>query len=932
MTEESHNLEHLLAKLRHENQGAVITNILDRSTTPTVIVNQDWIIIYANHQALSELAVSSGSPIGKPLRIIPPLELPCPHSAWLTFAADLSEMVFVSTQWEGQLAFFLNIRPVVRLESPSFEKNGSPIRQPESWQTWADAKGELVYVSSEIKSITGYNPVEFQQNPSYLEKIVAEDDKQSFLAHREAEQNLDHPLQIDLHIHTASGEIKIVRHTCQPIFDHTGYRIGRHNNYQDITEFQHSLSQVDRSPQILDVVSLAVQQFSGSDWKSLLTDVLSRLGEAAGADRVLLLANVQMQGSIVIRRKYGWQDSNLPPQLTINEYKTGPLNVSGLVEWEKQLRLNQPVQGHIRQLPHRQQAAFQVLNILSTLIIPIFVGQEWWGVLQFDTLRGEKTWTNHEVRALQSAGNLIGATLQREQLEEEIKKLIFVERRRSEISLSIHQIGLTLNSVLDAEVVLDRLPDLIGPVLKFDTFMIWLLTNGDRLARARIISHRHPGDYADLRTTRQPILHLSRVPTLSAMAQNRQPMVIPNVTAEPTWVNAENHPSAQTWVGAPLLADERLIGFVTLSQQSPGGYTSEDAQILAAICLQAGRAWINARMFDDVAETLVSEQRLNEITQIIASSLDLPTVLQNILQLTIQLVSADAGTLALLSPDKKILQITNLYNLPDSFAQRKLTREQGVAWTIIDNKTSIFIDEYGDLPKAIPYWVSIGLHAFLGVPLIAGNEVLGTLNLYKVTPHRVFREHDRILAEMVARQAGITIQNARRYEEAQRLATRDSMTGLFNRRYFFEVAHFEFERARRYDRPVSAIMLDLDNLKLINDRYGHQAGDLALQTVAKICQTILRQVDLIGRYGGDEYVIFLPETNGEQAKQAAERLRKAIADTALTIEDKKIQLTISVGAAALHPGIYTVEELIDQADQAQYKAKHSGKNKVEAKI
>jgi diguanylate cyclase (GGDEF)-like protein len=211
---------------------------------------------------------------------------------------------------------------------------------------------------------------------------------------------------------------------------------------------------------------------------------------------------------------------------------------------------------------------------------------------------------------------------------------------------------------------------------------------------------------------------------------------------------------------------------------------------------------------------------------------------------------------------------------------------------------------------------------------VAGSITLGTLSLFRTARDRRFNDRDLFLAEMVARQAGVAIQNARRYEEAKRLATHDSLTGLFTRHYFFELANREYERARRYKRPLSILMMDLDDLKRINDLYGHQCGDRALQMLAHTCQTVLRQVDLIGRYGGDEYVILLPETELIKAIAAAERLRDHASQEMLENHDCKVSISVSLGVAALEDDVASVEELVDRADHAQYSAKQAGKNQV----
>jgi diguanylate cyclase (GGDEF)-like protein len=164
--------------------------------------------------------------------------------------------------------------------------------------------------------------------------------------------------------------------------------------------------------------------------------------------------------------------------------------------------------------------------------------------------------------------------------------------------------------------------------------------------------------------------------------------------------------------------------------------------------------------------------------------------------------------------------------------------------------------------------------------------------------------------------------------EVERLAITDSLTGLYNHRHWFELADREFQRARRYRLPLSVMMVDIDEFKRVNDTHGHAIGDQVLQWVAECCRKELRGVDVIGRYGGDEFVALLPETGLSAACQVAERLRKSIAERALDTKAGRITVTVSLGIAVLDDEHLTPESLLDRADQALYVAKQNGRNRV----
>jgi diguanylate cyclase (GGDEF)-like protein/PAS domain S-box-containing protein len=166
-------------------------------------------------------------------------------------------------------------------------------------------------------------------------------------------------------------------------------------------------------------------------------------------------------------------------------------------------------------------------------------------------------------------------------------------------------------------------------------------------------------------------------------------------------------------------------------------------------------------------------------------------------------------------------------------------------------------------------------------------------------------------------------------DELKRQAHLDYLTGLSNRRHFMEQAEVELSRAVRYDNNLSILMLDIDHFKRVNDTYGHQSGDAVLRTLAKVCQDVLRNIDIIGRMGGEEFAVVLPETNIEKTVEVAQRLREVIASTEVSLPDAgKIHFTVSIGIATRSDQLVNIDELLKQADKALYIAKETGRNKV----
>ncbi|MGS0725809.1 GGDEF domain-containing protein, partial [Shewanella sp. 0m-11] len=159
-------------------------------------------------------------------------------------------------------------------------------------------------------------------------------------------------------------------------------------------------------------------------------------------------------------------------------------------------------------------------------------------------------------------------------------------------------------------------------------------------------------------------------------------------------------------------------------------------------------------------------------------------------------------------------------------------------------------------------------------------------------------------------------------------AQTDFLTGIANRAHTFSLGQRMVDKALKKQRRLAVIIFDIDNFKSINDQYGHYVGDLAIQAVAKRGARWLRERDLIGRIGGEEFLIVLPETSQEEAMQISDRLREGIAAQAYTFDDVTIELTVSIGVTALTGQQRCLTELVNQADKGLYKAKFSGKNAV----
>lgn len=214
--------------------------------------------------------------------------------------------------------------------------------------------------------------------------------------------------------------------------------------------------------------------------------------------------------------------------------------------------------------------------------------------------------------------------------------------------------------------------------------------------------------------------------------------------------------------------------------------------------------------------------------------------------------------------------------------------------------------------------------------LSSRGSLLGTFAIYHRQP-REPRDSDLRLISYAANLASIAIEHQHNQEELERQAHSDFLTELANRRHFLELAEGELARTLRYGKTFSLLMLDIDHFKAVNDSRGHKAGDVVLQKLARAMQAALREVDVVGRMGGEEFAVILPETNAKEAWEAAERLRLAIAATDIEVDGgAPLRVTVSIGIATLTDKLNDIDAMLRQADEALYAAKHGGRNRTGA--
>jgi diguanylate cyclase (GGDEF)-like protein/putative nucleotidyltransferase with HDIG domain len=317
---------------------------------------------------------------------------------------------------------------------------------------------------------------------------------------------------------------------------------------------------------------------------------------------------------------------------------------------------------------------------------------------------------------------------------------------------------------------------------------------------------------------------------------------------------------------------------------------------------------------------------VNRLTAIITSSMSIQMIFEAFAQELKKVVDIDWATIALIDGDE-LCFLALSSTIGSAWQPKERIPLEGTAAELACRERQAVYEP--DLKRHHRFWtwethLKQGISSVVYLPLSVTDRVIGTLILASRKPSAYSRSQIRLL-EKVALQIAAPIENAQLYARAEQKSRIDELTGLFNRRHFEERLKEEVARHSRYGDPFSIFMLDLDNFKTYNDVYGHPAGDNLLSQIGKIIKSSVRDADQSFRYGGDEFVVILPQTARDDAYVVAERVRDQIADE---MEKQSISVTCSIGLANYPADGVIPGELVNGADTALYYAKWTGGNRV----
>jgi diguanylate cyclase (GGDEF)-like protein/PAS domain S-box-containing protein len=696
-------------------------------------------------------------------------------------------------------------------------------------------------------------------------------------------------------------------------FDHPDMMITLH----DITHHKEAEAALSRRESIMSAISMAAEQFlRETSWEQNVPSVLESIGKAADVSRVFVAMNYfDTERTLRTSLCYEWVVPGIASQLKNSVLQHVNLRKEGYARWEKILSQGLPIQGLVRDLPVEEQSFPQSLGSVSIAAIPIFVELDWWGFIVFDETRYERQWTGMELDAFHAAANIFGAAETRARAEQKALQ------KQNSLNLlnDIVREALKAQSLTEmAQKAVDRLAELIRADGCF-------LTRWDDVQK-RAYSLAAYGDYKE---TYPNIQASAGKKTLTESALMLERILIVEDAYNSPYVDievAQNFP-ARSVIVIPLISGGKKLGALLFSHNKIHAFQTEEILIGEQAASLIALAFEKFQAVEEAHQRANTSEILRKASLAVTDKLEMEHAVSHILEQLQQVIPYDSASVQLLEGNE--LEIIGGRGWED------LNNVIGQRFSIPGNNPNSVVIETGKPYRLSDTWEVYEefrkpphdhIRSWLGVPLIAQNKTIGLLAIDSGEPND-FSESDTNIAMEFANQVAITLENARIFGLTQSQALTDALTGIHNRRGLFQLGEFEFERARRILRPFSALMFDIDHFKKINDTHGHTVGDQVLHQLAERCRNNSRAIDLIGRYGGEEFTILLPETNLESTFLIAKRLHQTIINTPITTNAGEINITISIGVAEADLDD-TLNTLIEKADKALYQAKHSGRNRI----
>ena len=404
-------------------------------------------------------------------------------------------------------------------------------------------------------------------------------------------------------------------------------------------------------------------------------------------------------------------------------------------------------------------------------------------------------------------------------------------------------------------------------------------------------------------------------------ALKKQPVYAADVSKDSRYVCSAK--ATRSELAIPMMVQHEVVGVLDCQSDRLDHFDKDTIDLLTLFSTQASLALQNARLYSLERQRARQLEAINVIAQQSTAVLDLEELLSRVCRLIQQAFQVSHVSLFLREESDLVLRAHHGTLTPSFPAGGRLPVAREPWSNILAGGGTVIEKDLSAAPDSVKFFAESVSR--MSIPLVSFGQTLGVLTLHS-SKRNAFEESDLQSLESVADICATSIQNAHYVERVKQLAYLDGLTGIFNRRFFELRIMEEIERARRYGTGMAIIMADIDQFKRLNDEFGHLLGDEVLRQVSSLFHQQVRKIDVVCRYGGEEFAILLTQTTAEDAFRVADKLGRKVESWQFPGVPRTV--TISAGVAAYPDHGTTRDELIGAADAALYTAKQSGRNQV----
>jgi diguanylate cyclase (GGDEF)-like protein/putative nucleotidyltransferase with HDIG domain len=677
-----------------------------------------------------------------------------------------------------------------------------------------------------------------------------------------------------------------------------------------MANYEEEKRRVERNMLALSNLNLATSSFVGGEIQRMLAQALDRvLGVVRLPAGVLFLHHGDPSGpSSVVSAGISEEFCQAAQTEGLDDYLVGMVSrLGGLLSF-RDLR-DDNISALEREEPIRRFRELALkYGLRSTVIITLQAKEQAFGLLMIGTPDSRK-FTPAELRLLLALGHQIGVAV-------ENSYLIQQTSRRSEELHVLNEIGRALSSTLNKEDLLRKLWEELRRL--FDVENLYLATFDTARDQITFDLELMKGVRMPHRT-RQAGNHLTEY-----ILRTRQPVLIrENFIGEARKLGVEPLRTIGSFCGVPLVAYDHAIGALCIYSDNERAYDEGHLELMRVLASEASIAIENARLFQEERTKARHLSLLNMISRDAIATLNPDEILAKIAGQLEHGLSYDHIGIAILDYTTRELIIAAESGQRQGALGRRIPLDMGLIGQVArTGKTATFRATMNS--QNSPQSVLPDSSTAMALPIFYGDHLHGVLYVENLE-RTDFSEEESLLLHTLADLIAGAFHNAQTFQKAQEQAITDGLTGVKTHRFFMEALSSEWKRSSRAGRSFALVLMDLDRFKFVNDFYGHLEGDLVLQRVGNILETNCRRSDVVARYGGDEFVILMPETTMEQARQLSSKLRGWVASDPL-LREKNISASFGIASYPLHGS--APQELIQVADASMYLSKHQGGNTV----